>query len=136
MKLHTTLAALGIAALAALSTGGCGTNTATAPGGRELTLVKPADQTIQRGESNRVAVAITRDDFEGPVKVEFEGLPAGVRVAEGDTAIPADKNVMNFTLVADASAELVADKPVRIVVKGPDDLTTSAVFEVTVKEKS
>jgi hypothetical protein len=130
------IASFALAALVALASGGCGTSTSKGPGGQELTLVKPADQTLTRGESNRVAVAITRDEFEGPVEVEFEDLPSGVRVVEGDVSIPADKNVMNFTLVADATAELVAEKPVRVVVKGPNGLETSVVFEVTVKEKS
>ena len=135
MKLRTLFAALAVAAMAAAPMG-CGSNTAKDAGGRELTIVKPADQTIKRGESNRVAVAITRDEFEGPVNVRFEGLPAGVKVAEGDVTIPADKNVMNFTLVADVSAELVAEKPVRVVVTGPNNLVTSEVFELTIKEKT
>jgi len=135
MKLRTLFAALAMAALAAAPMG-CGTNTAKDTAGRELTLVKPADQTIKRGESNRVAVAITRDEFEGPVAVRFEGLPAGVKVVEGEVSIPADKNVMNFTLVADASAELVSEKPVRVIVTGPNNLVTSEVFELTIKDKT
>lgn len=134
MRTHLLLAALAVAAFTAIPMG-CGSSTGKGPGGRELTLIKPADQTLSRGESNRVAVAIARDEFEGPVRVTFEGLPDGVRVAEGDTSIPADANVMNFTLVADATAEIVSDKPVKVVVTGPDNLTTSEIFEITVKEK-
>jgi hypothetical protein len=114
----------------------CGSNSSSrGSDNQELTLVKPTDQTIRRGESNRVAVVIDRDRFEGSIAVRFEGLPRGVRVIEIDRKIGADENAANFTLQADATADLVTNHLVKITVEGPDRLKTSESFELTVKER-
>lgn len=131
-----TLFSLAAVALVLVSVSACSSSSSSkGPDSQEITLVKPADQTLRRGESNRVAVVIDRDRFEGPIAVRFEGLPRGVRVLEIDKRIGADENAANYTLQADASADLVTDHVVKITVEGPDRLKTSESFELTIKER-
>jgi hypothetical protein len=92
-----------------------------------------ADQTLHRGETNKVAVAVARGNFESDVSVEFENLPAGVEIVDKG-AIPADDNVRRFTLHAANDAALVENHRAKVVVKGPKQLETSQDFDITVKE--
>jgi hypothetical protein len=104
--------------------------------GKKLTIVKPADQTIKRGETNEVKITIKRDAFRDPVTVRFEGLPTGVRVQDESHQIAAEENSGTFTLKAEPDASLAKDQMVYVTVSGPDGLKTEESFKLTVKEKS
>jgi hypothetical protein len=129
---HVPFVAASIVALLALTIS-CGTSSATGSAGTKLTLVKPANQWMAQGATNRVAIAIARKRFDDSVQVSFSNLPAGVRV-DGDT-IAAGDSFQNFVLVADATAAVV-DKQVVTVTASSAGISVSETFELTVKAKA
>jgi hypothetical protein len=121
--------------LAALFAGAaCEKSTTRGPGDKQLQLVKPADQTLRRGETDEVALTIVRENFSGPVSVKFEGLPAGVDVVE-NKPIAADETRAVYNLHAANDASLVEGAQVRVTVEGPDMMRTTQTFQVSVKDK-
>jgi hypothetical protein len=102
--------------------------------GKKLTLVKPADQTITRGETDNVKISIGRDAFRDAVEIKFEDLPTGVHVQDQNMKIAPEESSGTFTLRADPNAQVVKDHPVRVTVTGPEGLSTSETFKITVKD--
>jgi hypothetical protein len=105
---------------------------AAAPDGARLALLKPANQWLKQGSTNRINLIVRRTGFSDPVDVNFLNLPAGVRV-EGNS-IPEGASTRDFVIVADENAAIVADQPVTIEVHS-HGLTTSQAFELSVKAK-
>jgi len=124
-----------LAAFLALALG-CQQTSVEGPGGKKLTVVKPADQTLRRGETNQITLTINRDNFRDPVDVKFENLPKGVQVQDKDKKIATGDNTATFTLVADASADLVENHEVKVSATGPDGMKVTETFRLSVKEKS
>ena len=106
----------------------------TQAAGKKLTLTKPADQTVKRGETNEIAISINRDGFNGPVNVRFPKLPKGVTVVE-TKPIAADQSRVNYTLHAAPDADLVEKYEASVSVEGPDMMSTTQTFLISVKEK-
>lgn len=131
--MRTTLAGFAAALLLTASIG-CEKSTVEGPAGMRLTIVKPMDQSLKRGETNEVTVMIARENFSGDVKVTFENLPRGVTVIE-DKPIAADKSRGTWTLHASNEADLVANQAVRVTVIGPNAMAATEVFMLTVKDK-
>lgn len=125
---------LALAALVLVLAAGCEKTTSTDAKGRKLTLLKPMDQALKRGELNKVNITIGREGFSAPVEIRFENLPRGLQVVE-KSSIAGDRNMQAYTLHADNDAALVANQEVRVVAEGPEGLTASETFKVTVKEK-
>ena len=123
---YATLALAGLAALV-----GCSSDEAA--GGLKLSMLQVADQTLHRGETNKVALTVARSNFDAAIEVEFRNLPDGVEVVENGP-IPAGDNVRSYTLVASDDADLVEDHRAEVVVKGPRSLETKQAFDITVKE--
>lgn len=119
-----------LAAVVAVS--GCSSTTASGSRDRSITIVRPSDQTLRRGEINKVAIAILRQGFRADIQVSFEGLPAGVRVIEADRRFTEDDVVVTYTLFADNDAPPVREARVMVTAEGPDGLSASEVFHVTV----
>jgi hypothetical protein len=119
--------------LAAAAFGLCGCSSDETSTGKKLSLLQPTSQTLKRGETNKIAITVTRRGFDGDVGIEFVDLPAGVKVVE-EGRIPKDDNLRNFTLHADNDAALVANHHAKVKAKGPEGLETSQTFEITVKE--
>jgi len=113
---------------------GCKHATVEGSGGKKLTLVKPADQTIKRGETNQVSIAVTRDNFRDAVDISFDNLPAGVTVQDKDKKLAANDNTATFTLKADANAGLVTNHEVKVTATGPDGMKVTEAFKLTVKD--
>jgi len=126
-KLAMSIVILGLAAP------GCEKTTVKGPEGKKLTLVKPMDTTIERGETRKVSISIARENYSGPVTVKFEGLPAGVTVADGGRQI--EGNERTFALVASNNADLVSNHAAEVTISGPDGISATEVFHVTVREK-
>jgi len=132
MKTAVLASTLGAAFLFALAS--CSKETAA--GGRantRLALSKPANQTIQQGDSNKVAVSVDRTGFADPVKVSFSNLPMGVKVTED--SIPAGDSSRDFVLVAAPDAALVEKQLVTVHARG-NGIDLSQTFELTVKPRS
>lgn len=101
--------------------------------GMKLSLLTVANQTLKRGETNKIAITVTRSNFEGAIDVDFRNLPSGVKVVDAGEIL-ADDNVRSFTLHAANDADLVEGHRAEVVVSGPGGLETSQNFEITVKE--
>jgi hypothetical protein len=125
---HPFLASLVLIVL----TVGCST-TVTGAGGKKLTLVKPADQTIHRGKTNEVEVEVRRTNIVRPVVVAFSQLPEGVRVTNSKVEIPASEKTATVILHAEPDAALVTNQRV-IVAARAEELEVADGFELTVKE--
>jgi hypothetical protein len=125
-------AALTLASVAVFALCGCSTD--ENPKGWKLSLLKPMDQTLRRGATNKIAITVVRSGFDGEVDVEFEDLPAGVKVIE-DERIPGNENIRNFTLHAGNDADIVGNHVARVRVRGPKgtNLETSETFQINVK---
>ncbi|MEK7466225.1 MAG: hypothetical protein AAB074_02320 [Planctomycetota bacterium] len=120
------------AILALLAAGiGCEKSMAGVPGGRKLTLFKPANQALKQGETNDIPVMIRRENFDGDVRVAFENLPAGISVI-GVNPIAAGKDREVFTLHAAPDARLVGNHMASITVEGPDGLKATEHFGISV----
>ena len=132
MKIVTRCAAM-IALLVAVF--GCEQTTVEGTGGRKLTLSQPSSQTLKRGETNTISISITRASFSNPVEVKFSNLPKGVSVVE-DKKIGTDQNSGTYTLHAAPDADLVANHVAKVTVEGPDGMTATETFQITVKDKN
>lgn len=113
---------------------GCGKTTVQGPEGKELTLFEPADQTLERGETNEIAIQIMRSDWDGPVRVEFTGLPKGVSVIDLRDLNPSESRI-GFTLQAALDADLVSNSLVHVTAHGPDGMKATESFRITVVER-
>jgi hypothetical protein len=130
MKILTTCAVVLFFAVAP----GCEKATAIGPKGQKLTLFKPADQRLRQGETEEIAVRILRENFDGDVRVAFVDLPEGV-TAISSGPIPAGKDSVVYTLHAAPDAGLVGNHMARVKVDGPDGLTATEMFAISVEAR-
>ncbi|MCE5277928.1 MAG: hypothetical protein ABFD92_00755 [Planctomycetaceae bacterium] len=98
-----------------------------------LTLDKPSDVTITRGEVAQVKISIKRENLEGPVSVSFDKLPSGVSVVDTDKKITAEE--ATFALKAAADAEIVSGYNAQVTASGPGDTAATQPLTITVKAK-
>jgi hypothetical protein len=114
---------------------GCSSTSAGNERGQKMTLVSPADQTLKRGEVNRVAVTVLRENLIDNVKVSFEDLPDGVNVIEKDREMNHDDLVVIYTLHAENDADLVKNHEVKVRAEAPDGLAVTESFTVSVVDR-
>jgi len=77
----------------------------------------PNPPSLHTGGGIPVNVTLTRvDEFEGPVRVKLEGLPAGFSAPE--TFVEAGQTTTAFTLFAEADAKLPPDTKLKLVARG------------------
>jgi hypothetical protein len=111
----------------------CGKSTTEDASGRKLTLVAPADQNVKQASTEKVAIAIVRRGFDGPVEIDVDDLPSGVSMLGGTHAmIPAGSLTTDLTLLAEPNAKPVRDHKVQVNAKGPDGLKVTEYFRLTV----
>lgn len=112
---------------------GCKKTTVVGPNQTKLTLVKPLDTTVKRGGTTKVPIVIERENVSGPVTVEFKKLPDGVSVVDNSSKL--DGNERTFVLQARDSADLVSNFASEVTLRGPNGMTATEVFRITVKDK-
>jgi uncharacterized protein YfaS (alpha-2-macroglobulin family) len=117
----------------AAALGACKSTTTHGNAGQALTLVKPVDQTIQRGETNKVSVYVRREKFDSPVELKVDDLPAGLEVVEKSLRVEAGNNLAEFTLYARPDADLVTGHAVRVTAMADGELSAVQWFHVAVK---
>lgn len=103
----------------------------------KLQLAPPKDVTLQQGGEAKVTVEVTRTNFKEDVAVTFD-LPKGVSVAGEEPVIGGEKDQAVFTLKAEADAEPVSKKDVKVTVTdkaGKLKLKTDNTFQITVEKK-
>jgi hypothetical protein len=111
----------------------CKSSTVQGSGGRELTIVRPAHQTLRRGETNRVAIMVLRDNIPDSVTVQFGGLPRGVKVVEVDRKVNPNELTVNYTLHAANDADLVSNHRATVTAQAPGGLSATESLSLTVK---
>lgn len=122
-------------ALVCLVTGlGCKSTSTSSTAERRITMGKPSNQKLKRGETNQVEITIWKENINADVYVRFENLPQGVRVIENDNNSSDNRCVSNYRLIATKDALLVNDQVVRVTADGPDGLAVMESFEMTVED--
>jgi len=96
-----------IAVTAMLGLVGCNKQSTTVKGkgGEILTLTAPKTVSVNAGETVQVKLAITREQFDAPVSIEFMQLPEGVTIVGTDLNIAKGEKEATFTLKAADSAK-------------------------------
>ncbi len=100
---------------------------------KKLTVKAPANTSVKQGETAPITIAITRDKFNDPVVLTFDGLPEGVSIMEDDRTLSKDATSAKLTLKAAADAKVVDDHKVTVTASG-GGMTQEATFKVTVKK--
>lgn len=118
-----------------VGTVGCEKATVEGPGGKKLSVTKPSDQSVKQGDTDSVKVSISRTNFRDAVTVRFDNLPQGVEIQDKDKKIPAEETSATFTLKAAPDAKIVENHEAKVTVTGPDGMSASEPFKVTVKGK-
>lgn len=113
---------------------GCERTTVEGSAGKKLTVVKPSDVSLVRGSTENVTILVQRDNFTGPVRVQFAQLPGGVSVVDGGNEIEGMERT--FVISANDKADLVENHVATVTVSGPEGMSATEQFELTVKEKS
>jgi len=97
-----------------------------------LLLSASPEVRLYEGGSNRFAVKIARQNFEGPVRIDALNLPPGVKIAE--VVIPADKNEIDVVVTAERMSALLRPQPIRLRGSLPHnpDLSATAPIDIMV----
>jgi hypothetical protein len=111
---------------------GCQQTTVRGPKGQRMTVAKPADVTLHRGEAESVTIALDRENFDGPVTVSISGLPSGVEAVDEPRSTTSESATV--VLRASEHAGLVGNHMVDLTVEGPDGMRAREQFRVTVRE--
>jgi len=101
---------------------------------KKFMLKAPIDVTITQGETAKVHIDITRNQYTDPVDLKFADLPPGVTAEEKTTTINKDAPTTEVTLKAAPDAKPVENHTVRVTGTG-GATTHDASFKLTVKEK-
>ncbi|MEZ5963949.1 MAG: hypothetical protein R3F56_08910 [Planctomycetota bacterium] len=132
--MNTIVNKLGLVLLPlALLCTGCDQKEAHGAGGRKLALTAPVDQSLKQGATNDVAVKIDRNDFTGPVTIDFVGLPPGVSVANPGPILAGDES-KDFTLRATETAAVVNDHVVTVTASAAD-MRVQQTFKIDVEAR-
>lgn len=103
-----------------------------APEVPSLTVVRPSDQALRRGETNRVTVEVRREGLPGAVALEVSNLPAGVEVIGEMPKLEDGVTTGELTLYAHPDAVLVTGHAVQVTARGPGEVAASEWFHVDV----
>ncbi len=114
--------------------GGVDRTTVLGSGGEKLTLVKPKNVAIRRGEAESVVVRLRRHHFSDEVKITVSQLPRGVNAVDVPRATNADR--VELLLRADEDAALVRGHQVMVTAHGPDGISATETLEISVRERS
>lgn len=115
------------------STGPATTTTETGkPAIKKLSLVAATGQTIKQGNTDDVSIKITRDNFNDPVTIRLNDLPAGVELIGNEVVIPSGQNSITLQLKAAPDAA-TGDYKVKIDAQAPGLADNVQTFTLTVK---
>jgi hypothetical protein len=106
---------------------------------RKLNVTAPKDVSIKQNGADEFTISITRENFKGPVEIEFKNLPSGVSVTTQDLTIPAGKDSIKVALNAKPDATVADNNKVKIAAKakeekGMDEAAGEMVVHVKSKE--
>lgn len=131
--MRTNLSSAALVAVLAAGLAACASSTAVGNRGESLSMFEPADQTLRRGDINRVSVVVRRNDLPDGVDLDVANLPEGVEVLGGPPRIAPGSNFGEFTLYARPDADLVSGHAVQVTARAPAGVAVSQWFHVTVR---
>jgi hypothetical protein len=121
-------------AAALLAIGACdnGGGPASVGGGAPITVALSTDSLdAEQGASATATVALTRNNYGGPVTLSLEGAPAGVTASFDPATLTGDASSSTLTLIVDPSvAEDSYSLRVRASGEGTEDQTADFVVRV------
>ncbi|HEX6886338.1 MAG TPA: hypothetical protein VF530_23385 [Planctomycetota bacterium] len=112
----------------------CGETNVSKAVGKSLRLTAPTDQDVTQGNTEVFKVKVDRNDFGGPISLEFSKLPNGVTIT-GDKNIPAGYDNREFSITAKDSAMVEEEHPVSVTAQGDGLPPVSVTFNVRVKAR-
>jgi hypothetical protein len=113
---------------------GCSSTSAKGDSGKKLSMLKPVNQTLKRGDTNQVAITVWRSNISSDVSIRFDNLPAGVKVIEKDKKMKDSDYIVNYTMFAANDSGLISGHVVKVTAEGPDGLSVTETFEMSIKE--
>lgn len=131
MKSFLVLAGIAVACIVP-GLGCASTSTSSTTAERKLTMSKPGDLSLKRGEADEVVIKVWKQNINTDVSVRFDNLPRGVQVVEKEVNSNDNQSFVSYTLSAGINAVIVEGQVVRVVARGPDGLEVTESFEMTV----
>lgn len=134
---------IGAAVLVLAVAVGCQKTTSTGPGApkagggttlKKLTVIAAKNQSIKQGDTDKVLITITRDNFDDPVTIKLNNLPKGVEVVGGKVEIPRGSNSATVQLKANDDAE-PGEHDVTIAADAPGLNENTQTFKLNIKAK-
>src|SRR5262249_48393521 len=101
--------------------------------GNKIVLTKPSDQTIKKGDTDKIKISVDRKGINEALEVTFTKLPKGVSLVEKEAKIAANESSATFTLKADPDAQPVTNHEATVTVKG-GGVEVHSDFNVSVKD--
>ncbi len=114
--------------------GGVDRTTVRGSDGERLTLVKPRNISIERGEAESIAVDLERNNLNGQVKITISQLPDGVEAV--DTPRVTNGTHVELVLQAKPGAALVRNHQALVTAEGPDGIRATETLEISIEEQS
>jgi hypothetical protein len=111
----------------------CTSATGVGSKGETISLFQPADQSLRRGDLNRVSVIVKREGLPDTVDLDVANLPSGVELVGSPPQIAAGSNFGEFTLYARPDADLVTGHAVQVTARTANGVSVSQWFHVDVK---
>ena len=104
------------------------------PEGQKIKLHRPSNMKLRRGEAETLTVRFDRENFSEPVQVTVSQLPSGVEAVDAPRTTELER--IEIVLRADPDADLVANQQVVVTVAGPDNISASETFDLSVRDRS
>ncbi|MGQ0637291.1 MAG: hypothetical protein ACT4QC_22005 [Planctomycetaceae bacterium] len=100
---------------------------------KRLMVMAAKDQTVERGETDKVLVTINRDNFNEAVQISLNDLPQGVEVVERNAVIAPNDNTVTLTLRAHQDAPL-GEHLVTLIAEAPGIERNMQTFKLKIKD--
>ena len=114
--------------------GGVDQTTVRGPSGERLTVVKPRNIDLKRGEAESFVVELRRRNFSDEVKVTVSKLPRGVEAVDAPRKTTSDE--VEIVLRASEGADLVGNHQALVTAEGPDGIQATETLQISVRERS
>ena len=103
MKSFLVLAGIAVACIVP-GLGCASTSTSSTTAERKITLSKPGDLTLKRGETDDIVIKVWKQNINSDVSVRFDNLPRGVQVLEKEVNSKDNECIVSYTLSAGTNA--------------------------------
>lgn len=110
----------------------CNQTEVRGPEGQRLTVVKPADVRLERGEAHTMTIRMDRDNISGDLTISVGRLPDGVEAV--DQPLRTSEETTSIVLRAGGNAALVDNHVATLTVRAANGMEASEQFRITVTQ--